>query len=158
MQEKHDSLARLGECFVRLQVDKITEANEECSRDDLRRYVYNPNEITSIADMNLFNLFKPLADIVIANNTHRTKKCRDVGQTIRNRYRNIFCEINPITRKRFNDILLKNSMRHDTGMDNRKTTDPHFLEIENVINAVCHPTSVANACEVYIEQVKNEIK
>lgn len=161
MQEKHDSLARLGECFVRIQVDKLTEDNEEGSRDDLRRYIYNPNEIDTMADMNLFNLFKPLADIVLEfdNSLDCSEKDREAGQLIRdNALAGIFRKINPITKQRFNEILMKNSLRYDIAMEDRKSIDPHFIDVENVINAICHPQSVANACQIFIQQVGNENK
>lgn len=160
MKEKHDSLARLGECFVRIQVDKITEDNEEGSRDDLRRYIYNPNEIDSMADMNLFNLFKPLADIVLEfdKNLDCSEKDREAGQLIRDKLTGIFREINPITRQRFIDVLLKNSLRYDIAMEDRKSIDPHFLDVENVITAICHPATVCTAVQIYLQQVRNETK
>lgn len=160
MKEKHDSLARLGECFVRIQVDKVTEDNEEGSRDNLRRYIYNPNEIDSMANMNLFNLFKPLADIVLELDKHLdcSEKDREAGQLIRDKLTGIFREANVITRQRVNEILLKNSLRYDIAMEDRISINPHFLDVENVINAICHSTTVANACQIYIEQVRNENK
>lgn len=161
MQEKHDSLARLGECFVRIQVDKVTEDNEKGSRDDLRRYIYNPNEIDSMANMNLFNLFKPLADIVLefGNSLDCSEEDRAAGQSMRdNALTGIFRKINPITRQRFNEILMKNSLRYDIAMENRKSIDPHFLDVENVINAICHPLTVSSATQIYIQQVRNDNK
>lgn len=159
MKEKHDSLARLGECFVRIHVDKMTEDNDE-GRDDLRHYIYNPNEIDSMADLNLFNLFKPLADIILEfeENSNSSEKDRKAGKSIRDKLTGNFQEAEPITRQRFNEILLKNSLRYDIAMDDRKSIDPHFLNVENVINAICHPATVANACQIYIQQVRKENK
>lgn len=138
----------------------MTEDNEEGSRDDLRRYIYNPNEIDSMADMNLFNLFKPLADIVLEfdKNFDCSVKDRETGQLIRDRLTGIFREVGPITRQRFNEILLTNSLRYDIAMEDRKSIDPHFIDVENVINAICHPATVGNACQIYIQQVRNENK
>lgn len=113
-------------------------------------------------DLNLFNLFKPLADIIIENENktdiYSSTRVREAGQIIRDKFPNIFQKINPITRKQFNDIILNNSLHHDNKMDDRKNVDSHFQDVENVINAVCHPATVTSACEMYIQQVKNETK
>lgn len=44
--EQHDAFARLEECFVRTQIEKITES-DDCGDDveDFRRYIFNPNEV-----------------------------------------------------------------------------------------------------------------
>lgn len=157
-QGKHDSLARLGECFVRLQIDKITENNEECSREEIQRYIYNPNEMNF--EMNLFHLFKPLADIVIENDkksdVYDSPKARENGQLIRNQFSDIFQKVNLITRRQFNELMLNNSLRHDNGKNKRNNVNSHLEEIENVINAICHPATVFSACQMYIQQVRIE--
>lgn len=43
--EKHDAIARLEECFVRTQIEKITESDERADVDALRKYIFNPNEV-----------------------------------------------------------------------------------------------------------------
>lgn len=43
--EKHDAYARLEECFVRTQIEKITESDDCNDVDGLRKYIFNPNEV-----------------------------------------------------------------------------------------------------------------
>lgn len=45
--EKEDAFARLEECFVRTQIEKITESNDSADVDTLRKYIFNPNEVRS---------------------------------------------------------------------------------------------------------------
>lgn len=47
--ETHDAFARLEECFVRTQIEKITESDDSADVDALRDYIFNPNEVRSLA-------------------------------------------------------------------------------------------------------------
>lgn len=160
LQDSKDSLARLGECFVRMQIDQITADDSDFGRDELRKFVYNPNEVNE-PDLNLMNLFKPLADAVIES----TKKegpmdspdSQRKGQEIRDKFSNIFHKVSPVSHDRFRQILIQNSNRYDNAMNDRKSISQKFQEIENVINAVCHPKTVDSACQLYLQQIRNEI-
>lgn len=160
LQNIKDSLARLGECFVRMQIEQITADDSDFRKGELREYIYNPNEMNE-PDLNLMNLFKPLADVVIENakngdplDSHETQSR---GQAIRNKYHDIFHKIEPISHDRFRQILLRNSVRYEHTLDGRKANGMRFQEVENVINAVCHPKTVDSACQLYLQQIRNEI-
>lgn len=43
--ETHDAFARLEECFVRTQIEQITESDDCADVDALRDYIFNPNEV-----------------------------------------------------------------------------------------------------------------
>lgn len=45
--EKHDAYARLEECFVRTQIEKICESDDCNDVDVFRQYIFNPNEVRS---------------------------------------------------------------------------------------------------------------
>lgn len=155
-----DSLARLGECFVRMQIDQITADDSDFQKGDLRKYIYNPNEMNE-PDLNVMNLFKPLADVVIENTKNAdpldSYETQEHGQSIRDKYHNIFHKLEPVSHDRFRQILIQNSIRHDHSFDERKINAVQFQEIENVINAVCHPKTVDSACQLYLQQIRNEI-
>lgn len=159
-QNVKDSLARLGECFVRMQIEQITADDSDFGDGELRKYIYNPNEMNE-PDLNLINLFKPLADIVIENTKNEdslvSRETLNLGQQIRDKYHNIFHKVEPISQDRFRQILLQNSARNDHSLDERKINGMRFQEVENVINAVCHPNTVDNACQLYLQQIRNEI-
>lgn len=152
-------MARLGECFVRMQIEQITADDSDFAGEDLRKYIYNPNEMNE-PDLNLMNLFKPLADVVIektkSGDPFSSHEMQHTGQQIRDKYSNVFHKIQPVSHERFRQILLKNSQRHDNLFVDRKKNGLTFQEIENVINAVCHPKTVDSACKLYLEQIQNE--
>lgn len=144
-----------------MQIEQITADDSDFRNGELRKYIYNPNEINE-PDLNLMNLFKPLADVVIENETKNedppdSTEIQKQGQEIRNKFNNIFHKLEPISHERFRQILLQNSVRHDHSLDERKTNARRFKEIENVINAVCHPKTVDSACLLYLQQIRNEI-
>lgn len=158
-QDVKDCLSRLGECFVRMQIDQITADDSDFLAGELRNYIYNPNEMNE-PDLNLMNLFKPLADIVIENtknddplDAHETQQ---LGRKIRDKFSDVFCKLEAASHDRFRQILLQNSIRFDHSFDSRKHNGIKFKEVENVINAVCHPKTVRHACELYVQQVRNQ--
>lgn len=160
-QDVEDSLARIGECFVRLQIEQITTVDDsDFSVGELRKYIYNPNEMNE-PDLKLMSLFKPLADVAIEkmknDNSLDSTETQNHGREIRNKYCNIFHKVQPISHDRFRQILLQNSVRHDHCLDDRKLNGMQFQEVENVINAVCHPKTVDSACQLYLQQIRNEI-
>lgn len=160
MQEIKDASARLEECFVRMQIEKITEDNDDDDGEQLRKYVFNPNEIDSRNELNLLNLFKPLADIIIENSNqtdpHSTPALCEKGESIRKKHADIFHKVQPISQHRFTEILSTNSLRYDGEFEKRKTDGQQFHEIESIINALCHPKTVKSACELYLEQIQIE--
>lgn len=160
MQVKQDSLARLGECFVRMQIEQITADDSDFGKDELRKFVYNPNEMNE-PDLNVMNLFKPLADAVIENTKNEdpmdTPDSQHKGQEIRDKFSNIFHKVSPISHDRFKQILIQNSIRYEHAMNDQKSISQKFQEIEHVINAVCHPKTVDSACQLYLQQIRNEI-
>lgn len=153
-------MARLGECFVRMQVEQITADDSDFDGRDLRKHIYNPNEMNE-PDLNLMNLFKPLADAVIDSTKNgdpfESPEAQQEGQNIRTKYHNIFQRVEPITHSRFKEIMAIKSTRYDSTMDVRKISGMQFKEVENVINAVCHPKTVDSACQLYLQQIRNEI-
>lgn len=142
-----------------MQVDQITADESDFKDGELRTYIYNPNEMND-PDLNLMNLFKPLADIVIEKTKNEdalnAEKTQQIGQKIRDKHCNIFQKINSISHERFKEILLQKSLRYDSTLDERKISGMKFNEVENVINAVCHPNTVDNACQLYLQQIRNE--
>lgn len=152
-------MARLGECFVRMQIEQITADDSDYVGEELRKHVYNPNEMNE-PDLNLMNLFKPLADVVIektnSEDSNSLHAMQHNGQSIREKYSDIFHKIHPIKPERFRQILLQNSHRQDNTFNDRKKSAIQFQEVENVINAVCHPKTVDSACKLYLEQIQNE--
>lgn len=143
-----------------MQVEQITADDSEFDGSELRTHIYNPNEMNE-PDLNLMNLFKPLADVVIENTKQGdplyAPEMQQKGHQIRDKYPNIFQEIEPMHYDRFKQILQQKSLRYDSSLDERKTKMHRFREVENVINAVCHPKTVENACELYLNQIRNEI-
>lgn len=160
LQDAKDSLARLGECFVRMQIEQITSDDSDFGKDELQKYVYNPNEMNE-PDMSLMNLFKPLADAVIENTKNgdelNSAESQLKGKAIRDKYSEIFHTVHPISHDRFRQILIQNSNRYDATLDDRKLFGVKFQEVENVINALCHPKTVDSACQLYLQQIRNEI-
>lgn len=158
-QIDEDPLARLGECFVRMQIDKIVESEIRFHGERLKDFVYNPNEI-DVFETNLMNMFKPLADTIIANSQH-TKSLnqmalRQKAQALRDKYSNIFYKVPAIACMRFQEMLIINRQRYSKEFDKRQSSHQQFHDIENVINAVCHPDTIKSACLLYLEQIKNE--
>lgn len=159
IQEIPDSTARLEECFVRMQIDKIAEDHNDKDCSELKKHIYNPNEIDS-PELNLMNLFKPLADIIIDNSKkvdpYATPDSLKKGEIIRNKFPDIFHKIEPINAAKFKELLEINSQRYDCSLDGRKIDGQQFHEIENIINALCHPRTVKSACKLYLEQIQIE--
>lgn len=152
-------MARLGECFVRMQIEQIATDDSDFSDGDLKKHIYNPNEMND-PDLCLMNLFKPLADVVI-DNTNKGDPLdlldiQEKGQQIRNKYSDIFKKVQAVSHDRFRQILIQNSGRHDRSLNERKSNGIQFREIENVINAVCHPKTVNSACQLYLQQIQSE--
>lgn len=143
-----------------MQMDQITADDSDFNATDLRQHIYNPNEITE-PDLNLLNLFKPLADAVIEKTKHddpiSSAEIQQKGQEIRDKHQNVFRKIEPVSHDRFRQILLQNSNRYDSSLNERKMSGIRFKEIEHVINAVCHPKTVNSACQLYLQQIQNEI-
>lgn len=159
-QDIKDALARLGECFVRMQVEQITADDSDFDGSEFRKHIYNPNEMNE-PDMNLMNLFKPLADVVIEKMQQgdplSLPEMQQKGQEIRDRNRNVFHKVKPLSHDRFQQILQHKSQRYDSTLNKRKASMIRFKEVENVINAVCHPKTVDSACELYLQQIRNEL-
>lgn len=133
--QNKDALARLSECFVRMQIEQITADDMDFDGRDIRNHIYNPNEMNE-PDLNLMNLFKPLADDVL-NKAEQGDPLSSIetqqhGQRIRNKYDNIFHRIEPVNHERFRQILLQKSSRYDSTMDYRKIGGMKFKEVENV--------------------------
>lgn len=143
-----------------MQIEQITADDSDFGDGVLRKYIYNPNEMNE-PDLNLMNLFKPLADVVIENTKKEdpfdSHENLNRGQQIREKYHNIFHKVEPMNQDRFRQIMLQNSARHDHSLDERKINGMRFQEVENVINAVCHPNTVDSACQLYLQQIRNEI-
>lgn len=143
-----------------MQIEQITADDSDFDHEELRKCIYNPNEMNE-PDLNLMNLFKPLADVVIENTKNGdpldSTETQSHGQEIRDKYHSTFHKVEPISHERFRQILLQNSIRHDHTFDERKTKGMRFQEVENIINAVCHPKTVDSACQLYLQQVRNEI-
>lgn len=143
-----------------MQVEQITADDSDFDGRELRKHIYNPNEMNE-PDLNLLSLFKPLADTVI----EKTKEGDPMslpenqrkGQEIREKYSHIFHRVEPVKHERFRQILLQKSIRYDSTLDERKVSGMRFKEVENVINAVCHPKTVESACDLYLQQIQNEI-
>lgn len=142
-----------------MQVDQITADDSEFDGSDLRRHIYNPNEMNE-PDLNLMSLFKPLADAAIekakGGDPMSSAENQQRGQQIREKYKNVFHSVKPVNHERFRQILLQKSFRHDSALDERKKSGMRFKQVESVINAVCHPKTVDNACELYLQQIRNE--
>lgn len=142
-----------------MQIDKIAESEVQNHGDELKRFIYNPNEIDS-TQRNLMSLFKSLADTIIvdssANESLDSSELHRKAQKKRDKYQNIFSKVLPIDYSRFKEILIKNSKRYRE-LPERQPTQQCFHDIENVINAVCHPKTIENACLLYLQQIKNEI-
>lgn len=143
-----------------MQIQQITADDSDFDGEEVRKHIYNPNEMNE-PDLNLMNLFKPLADVVIekmkTGDPFGSDEIKHEGQQIREKYSDIFCSIKPASHDRFRQILLQNSYRHDNLFNERKKSAMKFQEIENVINAVCHPKTVDSACKLYLEQIQNEM-
>lgn len=143
-----------------MQIDKIVEAESRTHGDQLKQFVYNPNEIDNF-EPNLMSLFKPLADIIIENSTHANavdaNALREQANKMRVKYPDIFYQVPSIAGLRFQQILAKNRQRYSKECDERHSLHDRFHDIENVINAVCHPDTVKNACLLYIQQIKSEM-
>lgn len=144
---------------MRMQIDQITAEDSDFGIGELRKYIYNPNEINE-PDLNLMNLFKPLADAVISKARNgdplATDEVQRKGQEIRDKNLHIFHKVEPISSERFRQILLQNSSRHEMSFNERKLSGQQFQEVENVINAVCHPKTVESACQLYLQQIRDE--
>lgn len=52
------------------------------------------------------------------------------------------------------EILSMNSQRYDSTLHDRRNTNKKYEEIENVINALCHPNTVRSACDLYLQQIQ----
>lgn len=131
--QKKDALARLAECFVRMHVEQITADDTDFDGRDIRNHIYNPNEMNE-PDLNLMNLFKPLADAVLAEEDDplASIEIQEKGQQIREKFDNIFHRVEPLSHERFRQILLQKSSRYDSTMDHRKINGMKFKEVENV--------------------------
>lgn len=131
--QNKDALARLAECFVRMHVEQITADDTDFDGRDIRNHIYNPNEMNE-PDLNLMNLFKPLADAVLAEEDDPLSsiEIQEKGQQIRDKFDNIFHRIEPLNHERFRQILLQKSSRYDSTMDHRKISGMKFKEVENV--------------------------
>lgn len=173
----HDAYARLEECFVRTQIEKITETDDYDDVDALRKYIFNPNEVRTatlienfnrkhtnscnffalsqapMTDVNLLNLFKPLADIILE--TEKTlSQCEDSkAKLILEEHSDMFRRMAPISWNRFQEIIARNSQRFDRSLQD--TNNAHYQDIENVINALCHPKTVRSACDLYLQQIRD---
>lgn len=109
-------------------------------------------------DLNLLNLFKPLADIILENEKTSTSEDDRIGDAskamlILDQHSDVFCRIDPIKWDRFREIIARNSKRFDRSLHDKRTI--HFEDIENVINALCHPTTVRSACDLYLQQIRD---
>lgn len=142
-----------------MQIDKIVESETYSHGDQLKEFVYNPNEMDG-SSIVIMNLFKPLADTVIANSERKKtvdkEEVRRKAQMMRTKHSNVFHQIMPITGARFQQILGKNRRRHSKDFDVRQFLHHKFHDIENVINAVCHPDTIKSASLLYIQQVKSD--
>lgn len=143
-----------------MQIEQIAADDSDFPGGELKKYLYNPNEMND-PDLSLMNLFKPLADVVIENTNKGDPldlpDTQQKGQQIRNKYSDIFKKVQAASHDRFRQILIQNSGRHDRSLNERKISGTQFREIENVINAVCHPKTVDSACQLYLQQIQNEI-
>lgn len=111
-----------------------------------------------LTDVNLLNLFKPLADMILANENTVTaedvdRKENSSAKLIAAKHKNIFCKMEPITCERFYEMIVRNAKRFDKSLPNEK--DAYYHDVENVINALCHPRTVRGACELYLQQIRD---
>lgn len=143
-----------------MQIDKIVEAESRSHGDQLKQFVYNPNEIDAF-EPNLMSLFKPLADTIIEHSAHTNavdaNALCEKANKMRVKYPETFYQVPSIEGLRFQQILAKNRQRHSRDCDERRSLQAKFHDIENVINAVCHPDTVKSACLLYIQQIKSEM-
>lgn len=110
-----------------------------------------------MVDVNLLNFFKPLADIILANekNLSNEEDCPredSKAKLILEEHKDTFCRMNPISWQRFQQIILHNSQRFD-----RLAHDKYicrYQDVEYVINALCHPKTVRSACDLYLQQIR----
>lgn len=106
-----------------------------------------------MTDVNLLNLFKPLADIILAKEQTLTTEEDSKAKLIMEEHKDTFCRINPIDWQRFQQIILHNSQRFDCSAHDRSTI--RYQDVENVINALCHPRTVRSACDLYLQQIRD---
>lgn len=66
----------------------------------------------------------------------------------------VFVQIDPINCARFIEILRSNGRRFNEALRKRSNVDGCHLEIENVINALCHPKTVRSACDLYLNEIQ----
>lgn len=107
-----------------------------------------------MTDVNLLNLFKPLADIILTN--EKTLTTEDDSQTaklILEENNDIFCRMDPIRCDRFREIIAANCQRFDSSRHDKSIAQ--YQDIENVINALCHPKTVRSACDLYLQQIRD---
>lgn len=107
--------------------------------------------------MNLLNLFKPLADIIIRNEEtaedDNNQRDDSKAKIIIEQHKDIFCRLNPITWNRFQETISHKSQRYDSSMHDKSAA--YYQDIQNVINALCHPQTVRSACDLYLQQIRD---
>lgn len=111
-----------------------------------------------MTDVNLLSLFKPLADMILANEeTLTTEKDRlsddSKAKSILEEHKDTFCRMNPISWQQFQQIILYNSKRFDSLVHEKNIS--RYQDVENVINALCHPKTVRSACDLYLQQIRD---
>lgn len=111
-----------------------------------------------MSDVNLLSLFKPLADIILEH--ERAPVAEDDNQKedsrtklILEKHKDIFRRIFHVDWDRFQQIILHNSLRFDSSLHDKDNT--YHQDVENVINALCHPKTVRSACDLYLQQIRD---
>lgn len=111
-----------------------------------------------MSDVNLLSLFKPLADIILEN--EKASAAEDDNQKeisraklILEKHKDVFRGICPVDMDRFQQIILHNSLRFDSSLHDKDNA--HHQNVGNVINALCHPKTVRNACDLYLQQIRD---
>lgn len=111
-----------------------------------------------MTDVNLLSLFKPLADIILANEeilTTEKDRLRDdsKAESILEAHKDTFCRMNPISWQQFQQIIFHNSKRFDSLAHEKNIS--RYQDVVNVINALCHPKTVRSACDLYLQQIRD---
>lgn len=110
-----------------------------------------------MTDVNLLKLFKPLADIILKNESTSTAE-EDIqrddskAKLIVKEHKDIFCKMNPISWTRFQQIISHNSHRFDDSVHDK--CNAYHRDIEKIINALCHPKTIRSACDLYLQQIR----
>lgn len=112
---------------------------------------------TFASELNLLHLFKPLADIVLGFNANSDKESIEKSISLPSKlqkYSNIFIPLKPISHSHFIQMMVKNGNRFNASLKHQSNSNESFQDIENVINALCHPNTVRCACELYLKEIE----